>query len=202
MSAYSKIGIARPSFPKAHPFKIDIGKLKSSPGSPPKFTLSVNFHSGLFDGFSLSNNRFTFKRLAITGLDFPQTVPESFPGRNFYCVLKTTFLKGEPNKSTIEWISSNDQQASDDLAPIKVEQQSTGSGPSATQTKIQTEARVIIGVLVSDDEVIAGLPGGASAVKTPYVIQYINTNLVFTELCLNGVSVRYPFPMSGGQLNV
>jgi hypothetical protein len=192
MSDYSKIGTARPPFPKAHPFKIDLGKLKSSPGSPPKFTLSVNYHSGLFDGFQREGDFVNFKRVSITGLDFPEQVPGSFPGKNFYCVLKITFVNGLISKSEIVWIESDESQ--EDLDPIKITTSDNGLSS-------QSEARVIIGVLINDDEVIAGLPGGGSAVNTPYILQYINTNLVITDFCVNGLSVKYPIPMSGGRLN-
>lgn len=186
MSNYEKIGIARPPFPNAHPFKIDILKDGVKADGSAQYSLAVNYHSGLFR--FVGDN---FERINITGLDFLKKVPASFPGKNFYCVLKILIVNSKFT-AKIEWVESD--QSEDDLAPIKTEQLDD-------QQKKQTEARVIIGVLVADDEVIAGLPGNESAVNTPYILQYINTNLLLTDFCINGFPITYPTPISGGRLN-
>jgi hypothetical protein len=193
MSSYSKIGITRPSIGSAHPFKIDIKKDGSNSDGTPQYVLAVNYHSRLFTGMSFTNEGGSFlqwQKINITGLDFNQKVPSTFPGENYYCVLKITVSNLEATEAEIVWVS-NDKTV-DDLQPVKFE---------SSDNLRQTEARIIIGVFVFDDEVLAGLPGGESAVNTAYIMQFINTNLIMCNMVFDGVPVIYPVPFAGGRLN-
>jgi hypothetical protein len=194
---FNTIGITRPSAGLAHPFKVDISKIGKNPDGKPIYGLAVNFHSFLYSGMTQKGNFFKFTRVAIrefseSGLDFVKPVPPTFPGQNFYCVLEVDISNLRPvGQARIVWISSDTSEEA--LAPILFE-----SGSNLRQTK----ARAIIGVLVADDEAIAGTPGGAeNKVNTAYFIQYINTHLIMCNMVFDGVAVIYPVPFVGGRLN-
>jgi hypothetical protein len=190
MSNFSKIGITRPSIGLVHPFKIDIGKKGKRGDGSPVYTLAINYHSRLFTGMSKTEQFLQYIKIPITGLDFVKEVPSSFPGENYYCVLKVTVSNLTATKAEIVWVS--DDKSVDDLQPVKFE---------SSENLKQIEARIIIGVFVSDDEAVAGLPGGENAVNTAYIMQYINTNLIMCNMVFNGVPIIYPVPFSGGRLN-
>lgn len=191
--SYSKIGVPRVKIAQAHPFKIDILREGSRSDGTPKLFLAVNYHSRLFTGMSFTNSGGAFlqwSKIDITGLDFKEEVPSSFPGQNFYCVLKITVNDLQATKADIIWVS-NDKTVNE-LQPVTFE---------SSQNRRQTEARIIIGVLVSDDESVAGTPGNDSALNTPYIMQFINTNLIMCNMVFDGTPVVYPVPFGGGRLN-
>jgi hypothetical protein len=191
MSNYNKIGIPKPpGLDRTHPFKIDIAKKKGDTIGKPKYTLAVNYHSRLFTGMGRTGKYLQWIKIPITGLDFVQNVPDSFPGENYYCVLKVTVNNLNPESAEIIWISSD--KTVNELQPVTFE-----GGDNLKQT----EARIIIGVFVSDDEAAAGLPGNESAVNTAYIMQFINTNLLMCNMIFDGIPVIYPVPFGGGRLN-
>lgn len=193
MSSYNKIGITRPTVNLVHPFKIDIKKNGSRADGSPLYVLAVNYHSRLFTGMSKTNAGGSFlqwQKINIKGLDFDKEVPSTFPGQNFYCVLKVKVANLQATEAEITWVS-NDQSVND-LQPVTFE--------SSTNLK-QTEAKIIIGVFVSDDESLAGTPPGESAVNTAYIMQNINTNLLMCNMVFDGIPVIYPVPFGGGRLN-
>jgi hypothetical protein len=191
MSNYNKIGITRPSAGLVHPFKIDIAKAGKNADNTPKYTLAVNYHSRLYENLDLKDKYLQFNRVNIAGLDAIKEVPTTFPGKNFYCVLEINVsnLRAVP-PARIVWVESD--QSEEELAPIEFQDSSNLR---------QTKARIIIGIFVSDDEAIAGLPGGESAVNTAYIMQFINTNLMLSNMVFDGVPVIYPVPFGGGRLN-
>jgi hypothetical protein len=196
MSNYNKIGITRPSAGQAHPFKIDVSKEGKNADGTPKYALAVNYHSRLYDGLDLQDKYLQYKQVEIKkftedGIDFKKPVPNSFPGKNFYCVLEinVTNLRAVP-PAKILWVESD--QSEQELAPVEFQDSSNLR---------QTKARIIIGVFVSDDEAVAGLPGNESAVNTAYIMQNIHTNLLMCNMVFDGVPIIYPVPFGGGRLN-
>lgn len=170
-----------------HPFKIDWKISKT--GGQRKYNFAVNYHSKLYKGTATRGQYLEFDFLNISGLDFIKEAPTSFPNsKNLYCVLKVTISNLQAQSARIDWIEGDDKQ--DDLAPIKFED---------SQSYKQTEARVIIGVGVRDLEASPGLR--QDNVKTVYIIQYTNTNLIMANMVFNGIPVVYPVPISGGRLN-
>lgn len=194
MSNFNKIAITRPSAGQTHPFKIDISKKSSSKEGRPVYTAAVHYHSRLFTGMSKTEKYLQYSKIKITGLDYIKDVPASFgtptKSQNFYCVLKVTVNDLKADKAEIIWVS--DDKTVDELQPVTFE---------SSENLKQLEARIIIGVLVADDEAVAGLPGGASAVNTAYVMQHINTNLLMCNMVFAGVPIIYPVPFAGGRLN-
>jgi hypothetical protein len=170
-----------------HPFKIDWRITKK--GGQRTYNFAVNYHSKIYRGTSNRGQFLEFDILPISGLDFIKEAPSGFPqSRNLYCVLTVRVSNLQAQSAKIEWILGDDQQ--DELAPIKFED---------TENYKQTEARVIIGVAVRDLEASPGLVN--DTVKTVYIIQYVNTNLIMANMVFNGVPVTYPVPISGGRLN-
>jgi hypothetical protein len=190
MSNYNKIGITRPTAGQAHPFKIDIGKKGTRSDGTPIYYLAVNYHSRLFTGMGKTSKYLQWLKIPIKGLDFPQDVPSSFPGQNYYCVLKVTVNNLSAEEAEIIWVS-NDKTVNE-LQPVTFE---------GSDNLKQVEARIIIGVFVSDDEAVAGLPGNESAVNTAYIMQNINTNLLMCNMVFDGAPIIYPVPFAGGRLN-
>jgi hypothetical protein len=190
MSNYNKIGITRPSAGQAHPFKIDISKTGTRQDGTPIYSLAVNYHSRLFTQMSKTEKYLQWVKKNITGLDFVKEVPSSFPGENFYCVLKIEVNNLQTQDAEIIWVS--DDKTVNELQPVTFD--------SSDNLK-QVEARIIIGVFVADDEAVAGLPGNESAVNTAYIMQNINTNLLMCNMVFDGVPVIYPVPFAGGRLN-
>jgi hypothetical protein len=191
---YSKTAITRPTAGQTHPFKIDISKKGSRSDGTPIYTLAVNFHSRLFTGMGFTNQGGAFlqwQQLDIQGLDAAQPVPSTFPGQNYYCVLRITVNNLQATQARIIWVS-NDASVNQ-LQPVTFE---------SSENRRQTEARIIIGVFVSDDEAIAGTDNtGGGAVNTAYIMQNINTNLLMCNMVFDGVPVVYPVPFAGGRLN-
>lgn len=191
MSNYNKIGITRPTAGQAHPFKIDISKKGSRGDGSPIYALAVNYHSRLFTGMGKTDKYLQWLKINITGLDAKQEVPSTFPGQNYYCVLKITVNNLQATEAEIIWVS-NDKSVNE-LQPVTFE--------SGTNLK-QIEARLIIGVFVADDEAIAGTDNtDGGAVNTAYIMQNINTNLIMCNMVFDGVPVIYPVPFGGGRLN-
>lgn len=190
MSNYNRIGISRSPVSLAHPFKIDISKKGVRSGGEPIYQLAVNYHSCLFTGMGKTDKYLQWLKIPISGLDSYQEVPTSFPGENYYCVLKITVNDLQAQEAKIIWVS-NDKTV-DELQPVTFE-----SGENLKQV----EARIILGVFVSDDEAVAGTPGNESAVNTAYIMQNINTNLLMCNMVFDGIPVIYPVPFAGGRLN-
>jgi hypothetical protein len=194
--SYSKIGIPRVKLGIVHPFKIDILKDGSNADGTPKLFLAVNYHSRIYSGMGKTGKYLQWLRVpgtetSIPGTDLKQEVPSTFPGQNYYCVLKITVNDLQATKAEIIWVS-NDKSVND-LQPITFQD---GSNLK------QTEARIIIGVLVSDDEAVAGTPRqNDSGLNTPYIVQLINTNLIMCNMVFDGIPVIYPVPFGGGRLN-
>jgi hypothetical protein len=193
--SFNKIGITKPSFGLVHPFKVDIGKNGQRENGNPIYTLAVNFHSGLFSGMKFKDRFLSYERQNITGLDFPKEVPSTFPGKNFYCLLKIKIKDlsidtTDQKPAEIIWVEGDDQEEL--LSPVTFE---------SPENLRQIEARIIIGVLIADDEALAGLPANESAVKTAYFMQYINTHLIMCNMVFDGIPIIYPVPFSGGRLN-
>lgn len=170
-----------------NPFKIDWKTSKT--GDTRKYNFSVNYHSKIYKGITTRGQYLEFDLLTIGGLDVIKEAPSSFPkSKNLYCVLKINISNLQAQSAKIEWIEGDDNK--DDLAPIKFEN---------SENYKQTEARIIIGVAVRDLEASSGLVG--DDVKTVYIIQYVNTNLILSNMVFNGIPVIYPVPISGGRLN-
>lgn len=191
MSNYNKIGITRPTAGQTHPFKIDIRKNGTRSDGNPIYSLAVNYHSRLFTGMGKTDKYLQWLKIPIEGLDQQQDVPSTFPGQNYYCVLKITVNNLQATQAQIIYVS-NDQTVNQ-LQPVTFE------GSSNLR---QVEARIIIGVFVSDDEAIAGTDNtSGGAVNTAYIMQNINTNLLMCNMVFDGIPVIYPVPFGGGRLN-
>jgi hypothetical protein len=174
---------------RSHPFKID---LRASPG---KRFLAVNYHSRLYTGFEIQNQYLIYKQKTITGLDFKEQIPSSFPGKNFYCVLNIKInglqVANEDKAASIKWVQSD---SSADLRPVVFE---------SAQTLNQKEARIILGVLVFDGESTAGtLSPDFGGAKLPYISQFVTTDLIMTNMVINGIPIIYPVPFIGSSLNL
>jgi hypothetical protein len=192
--SYSRIAVPRVKITQVHPFKIDILKDGSRSDGTPKLFLAVNYHSRIYSGMSKTGKYLQWSRVpgtetSISGTDLKQEVPSTFPSQNYYCVLKITVNDLQATKAEIIWVS-NDKSVND-LQPITFQD---GSNLK------QTEARIIIGVLVSDDESVAGTPP-EGRINTPYIMQFINTNLIMCNMVFDGTPVVYPVPFGGGRLN-
>lgn len=169
------------------PFKIDWRVSKV--GGERKYNFAVNYHSMIYKGMNTRGQYLEYDTLTINGLDTIKEAPSSFPKtKNFYCILKVTVSNLQAQSAKIEWVEGDDKQ--DDLAPIKFEN---------SDSYKQTEARVIIGVAVRDLEASPGLV--KDTIKTVYVMQYVNTNLIMANMVFNGIPVTYPVPIHGGRLN-
>ena len=169
------------------PFKIDWRVKKT--GGQRKYSFSVNYHSKLYKGASTRGQYLDFDLITISGLDFEKEAPSSFPkSKNLYCVLKVNVSNLQAQSAKIEWVEGDSSE--DDLSAIKFED---------SQSYKQTEARVILGIAVRDLEAVSGLTG--DNVKTVYIIQYVNTNLIMANMVFNGIPVVYPVPIAGGRLN-
>ncbi len=169
------------------PFKID-WKVSKINGQR-KYIFAVNYHSKLYKGMSTRGQFLEYDILNIAGLDFIKEAPNSFPvSKNYYCVLKVKVSNLQAQSAEITWVEGD--QRDDDLAPIKFED---------SQNYKQTEARVIIGAAVRDLEASPGLKN--DVIKTVYIIQYVNTNLIMANMVFNGIPVIYPVPIPGGRLN-
>ncbi len=174
---------------RVHPFYIDFFNKNN------KKYLAVNYHSRLFTNLQAENLYAIHKFQTITGLDFEKEVPGSFPGKNFYCVLKIKIeslrISSQDKAATIEWAEGD---SNDLLKPVLFD------NPEDLK---QIEARIIIGVLVNDGEATAGsLSPDLGGSKTSYINQFVNTDLIMTNLVLNGVPIVYPVPFVGGGLNL
>lgn len=188
MSNYYKIGVTRPSVGLSHPFKITIGKDGKKGDGTPQYTLAVNYHSRLYTGLRSRDKYLSYNKKNIIGLDFPEKVPDQFPKENVYCVLDLKIDNYSVTKAEIKYVFDDKNQ--EELDPIVF---------LSEDDLRQVGARVIIGVLVNDDEVVAGLP--ASDAKTPYIVQFVNTNLMMSNMVFDGIPVIYPVPFIGGRLN-
>jgi hypothetical protein len=191
MSNYYKIGITRPSVGLVHPFKIDIGKKGKRADGAPQYTLAVNYHSRLYVGMKIRDKYLSYEKKSITGLDFIKEVPPEFggePSQNIYCVLELGISNLQVQTAKIEYRVGDKNE--DELDPIVFE---------SSDNLRQTGARIIIGVLTLDDEAIAGLP--SSDAKTPYIVQFVNTNLMIANMVFDGIPIIYPVPFIGGRLN-
>lgn len=190
MSNYWKLGQPKGlNLNFTHPFKIDFERSLDSGGNV-KYFAAVNYHSRLFTGMGRTDKYLQWLKINITGLDFKKLVPSSFPGDNFYCVLKVTVNNLEATKAEIIWVSGD--KTVNELQPVTFD--------SSDNLK-QTEARIIIGVLVNDREAVAGTTDGPNEAKVDYVMQFINTNLMMCNMVFNGIPVIYPVPFGGGRLN-
>jgi hypothetical protein len=202
MADYNKIGITNSLVKNAFPFKIDIAKDGLREDGFPQFQLAVNYHSRLFKGLGKTDKYLQWIEVkdeennseeyttTIKGLDEYQKVPETFPDKNFYCVLKVEVEDLNAKSAEIVWVESD--KSVNELQPVTFE---------STDNLRQVEARLIIGILVSDNEAVAGTPGGNSAVKSSYILQFINTNLIMCNMVFDGIPVIYPVPFGGGRLN-
>lgn len=193
MSNYYSYSFPKPQIVRSnHPFQIFLTREKSDgPSQDPKYSLAINYHSRLYSALSLKNQYLSYKRINIQGLDFKKQAPGSFPGKNFYAVLEITVSNLKPDSAKIVWIEGD--TAEDELAPVVF-----SSGNDLKQTK----ARIILGVLVNDNEAIPGLPPGeANTVKTDYIVQFVQTDLMMCNMVFDGVPIIYPVPFGGGRLN-
>lgn len=173
---------------KIHPFEMAVRN--KIIGGIKKLVIAVSYHSSLYtllEERGSNSDIFYYKKLFITGLDFEQNVPDSFPSKKYYCVLNVTVNNLTAQSAKIEWVEDDEEK----LAPIKF---------SSGNDKRQTEARIIIGVLVRDKEASPGFPDSTS-VPVAYIIQYINTNLMMCNMVFNGVPVIYPVPFGGGRID-
>lgn len=170
---------------KVHPFNIHLVKQDK------KEFLAVNYHSRLFTGMTLKDKYLNFEQLSITGLDFLEPVPSSFPGKNFYCVLEVQISNLLPIKANIVWVEGDSK--AEELNPIVFED---------TTNLRQVKSRTIIGVYVFDGEQIAGtLSPDFGGVKTGYITQFVHSDLMMCNMVFDGVPVILPVPFIGGRLN-
>jgi hypothetical protein len=190
MSAIYSKALTPKDVKKSHPFKIEMSLNKG------KRYLAVNYHSRLYTGFEIKDQYLVYKQKSITGLDFKQKVPPSFPGKNYYCVLNIKIqglqVSNEDKAVSIKWVE--DDKSTNDLSPVLFE---------SAQTLNQKEARIILGVLVFDGESTAGtLSPDLGGAKISYISQFVTTDLLMTNMVFNGVPVIYPVPFIGSSLNL
>jgi len=170
---------------RVHPFFIDIVRKNG------KEYLSVNYHSRLFTGMTLNEKYFSYNKISITGLDFLQSVPASFPGKNYYCVLEITVSNLSATKAAIVWVE--DDKSVEKLNPVEF---------ASTDDLKQTKARIIIGVYIFDGEATAGtLSPDAGGAKTSYISQFVHSDLMICNMVFDGIPIIYPTPFGGGRLN-
>jgi hypothetical protein len=192
MAEQTKIAVPTP-YGSTHPFKLE--KVRRSPNSKASrddIYVAVAYHSALFTYMEERGNEyFKYKKIDITNLDKQEIVPSTLDcsgsSQNFYCVLNVKINNLRAQSAELKWVKSD--RSENDLDPIKLDSE-----------KRQTEARVIIGVVVCDTEYTPGLDQSRSS-KFPYIIQFVNTNLIMCNMVFNGVPVVYPAPISGGRLN-
>ena len=191
---YNRITIPTVKIGLVHPFKIDVLKNGVRSDGTPIYALAVNYHSRIYSGMDKTNKYLQWSRVPgtypkIPGVDILQEVPSTFPGQNYYCVLKIVVNNLQPTEAQIIWVS--DDKSVNELQPITFE---------SSNNLRQTEARIIIGTLVDDDEAIAGTPP-EGRINTPYIVQNVNTNLIMCNMVFDGIPVIYPVPFAGGRLN-
>jgi hypothetical protein len=169
-----------------HPFRIDLVRQGKD-----EF-LAVNYHSRLFKGMTLNEEYLSFDQtLSITGLDFLEPVPTSFPGKNFYCVLEVEISNLQPIKANIVWVEGDSKV--DDLNPVVFQ---------STTDLSQVKSRTIIGIYVFDGEQTAGtLSPDLGGSKTGYITQFVHSDLMICNMVFDGVPVILPVPFVGGRLN-
>jgi hypothetical protein len=190
MSNYWKLGQPKGlNLSFSHPFKMDFERSLDLSGNVTYFA-AINFHSRLFTGMTLNEKYLSYKKIPIQGLDFKKAVSSSFPGQNFYAVLRVTVSNLSATKAEIVWVS--DDKSVEQLNPVVFD---------SNDSLKQTEARIIIGALVNDREAVAGTTDGPNEAKVDYVMQFINTNLMMCNMVFDGVPIIYPVPFGGGRLN-
>lgn len=183
-----------------HPFKLEVFQSEDldSEGRP-KYKTSLNFHSKLYTGFKSAKNGgdqfLTFEKIKINNLNFLFDVPsEIYAKKYYYCILDVLVTNLRATSAQIKFEMGN---GSDKLHPIAFE------SPSNLK---QIAARVILGVIVRDNKYTAAnaliSSDNAEPIDSTYVLQYVNSNLLMTNMVLNGVPVVYPVPFLGSTTSV
>ena len=184
-----------------HPFKLEVFQSKDldSEGRP-SYKVSLNWHSKLYNGFKVPQNGgaqfLTFQKNKIDNLNFLFDVPKDIYAKQYYyCLLDVNITDLRVTSAKIKFVMGN---GSDQLHPIAFE--------SASNLR-QIAARVILGVVVSDNKYTpanALVPSSDDAppADSVYVLQYVHSNLLMTNMVSNGVPVVYPVPFLGSTTSV
>jgi hypothetical protein len=176
-----------PSFKKAvHPFQIDVTQKKD------EISVAVAYHSGLFKPMSISQGRLKYNRIEIIGLDENKSFSKKLAAdENHYVVLIVKINNLQAESAEVKIIEGDTSE--EELDPVKFDSEDSLK---------QTEARVILGVIVHDGGQYAGtLSVDIGGIETYYLIQFVNTNLIMANMVMDGIPIAYPVPISGGRLN-
>jgi|688.fasta_scaffold502313_2 hypothetical protein len=168
-----------------HPFKIDF--TRKVKGDDIEYKAGVIKHSVLYSGAEESNGFLNFQSIEIKKIGEMLDITD-FPSKNAHILLVVTVDNLRAKSAEIKIASDADE---DSMKSVKFSD-STGFK--------QTEARVILGSLIFDIGITPVLKD--DNVKTAFVSQFVSTNLIMTNMVLNGVPIVYPVPFSGSKLKI
>lgn len=163
----------------------------------PLYKAYLNWHSALYDNISptqsLSKKYLNFKKITIKNLNFTTQVSDKlYDDKYIYCVLKILIDNFTVISAEIVFVPQSEPE---NLVPVVFETE---------ENLKQTEARVILAAIAYDDKSIAETEfsfdqesGSRNIAQSVYVIQYVQTNLIMTNMVVNGVPILYPAPFPG-----
>jgi hypothetical protein len=199
MAGTFNIASADSSINLMHPFKLELksSNQQDSEGRP-KYQISLNWHSKLYTGFKSAQNGgdqfLTFEKIKISNLNFSFDVPNDiYEKKYYYCILDVLVTNLRATSAQIKFEMGN---GSDKLHPIAFE---------SPVNQRQIAARVILGAVVNDDKYTpanALVTSEGPTINSTYVLQYVHSNLLMTNMVLNGVPVVYPVPFLGSTTSV
>lgn len=186
-----------------HPFKLDVlqGPIDQSTGKP-TYKTSLNWHSALYESVTepdkAGKEYLKFKKIKISNLDFEQEVKNEIYQKQYcYCILNVTIENLSPKEAKIIFEMGNQDPSK--LLPIKFE---------SAENFNQKEARVILAAIAYDNKYIPANAQISSNSKDQskknslYVIQYVHSNLLMTNMVLMGTPVVYPVPFPGAPTSI
>jgi len=182
-----------------HPFKLSIfpNDNPSAQTDQVEYKTYLNWHSALYDNIetplSLGKMYLNFKKITVNNLNFTQIIPKDlYVEQYYYCVLNIKIQNFKVSRAEIVFKKQSDRES---IVPIMFE--------SEDNLK-QTEARIVLAAIAYDDKLIAETEfsfdsntNSRNIKPEVYVIQYVTTNLIMTNMIFNGVPVLYPAPFGG-----
>lgn len=180
-----------------HPFKLDVLMGEVNPTTKkPTYETSLNWHSALYTTIKepdkAGKEYLKFQKIKISNLDFREKVDDGIYEKNYYyCILNVTVENLSVKEAKIEFELGNEDPTK--ILPIKFE---------SAENLRQKEARVILAAIAYDDKYI---PANAqisaidddSKKNSLYIVQYVHSNLLMTNMICKGIPVIYPVPFPG-----
>lgn len=173
------------SFLSTFPYKIFLKK--ETTGTTNIYSFAVAYHSELLKNTFTDNTTYlSFQKQVIdpSTLDNYIIIPDP-TAKNVYITLDMKVSNLTVTSAKINFYV----EGSSGLAPF-----------SFGENYNQTDAQVILGIIVNDAESQAGTTGGGDN-QTTYVVQKVFTDLIIANLIINSVPVITAVPFTGGPIN-